>query len=82
VRTNRCIVNGQCRTPDDNVIYTHNFILELGGDLELLRAIEMLDKTEISRSSDPNCASRIVASSPILAGSGLLLQVKQEPRSG
>jgi hypothetical protein len=53
VRTHHSIVNGQHPTPDDNVIHTRNFMLELSGDLEVSRTIEVLDSTKFPRSSNP-----------------------------
>jgi glycosyltransferase involved in cell wall biosynthesis len=49
--TDRSIVNGQYSTPDDNVTYIRNFMLELDGDLDVSRTFEMRDKTGIPRSS-------------------------------
>lgn len=51
--TNYKIVNGQYITPDDNVIYTRNFMLDLDDRLDVVKATEMIDKTEIPRSSYP-----------------------------
>lgn len=51
--TNYKIVDGHYLTPDDNVIYTRNWMLELTGDLETTKAVEMIDRTNIPRSSYP-----------------------------
>ena len=51
--TNYKIVNGHYLTPHDNVIYTRNWMLELARDLETTKAVEMVDRTEIPRSSYP-----------------------------
>lgn len=51
--TNYKIVNGHYLTPDDNVIYTRNWALELSKDLSTTRAVEMIDCTNIPRSRYP-----------------------------
>jgi hypothetical protein len=51
--TNYRIVNGQYLTPNDNVIYTRNFMLTLTSELEVTEAVEIIDKTGIERSSYP-----------------------------
>ncbi len=51
--TNYEIVNGQYLTPDDNVIYTRNYLLELDGDLKVTSSKEMIDRTGIPRSAYP-----------------------------
>jgi hypothetical protein len=51
--TNYKIVNGQYLTPDDNVIYTRNFMLDLDDQLDVVKATEMIDKTGIPRSAYP-----------------------------
>jgi predicted GH43/DUF377 family glycosyl hydrolase len=51
--TNYRIVNGQYLTPDDNVIYTRNFMLELNHALDVVKATEMIDRTCIPRSDYP-----------------------------
>lgn len=51
--TNYKIVDGHYLTPADNVIYTRNWMLELSDDLETTRAVEMVDRTDIPRSSYP-----------------------------
>jgi tetratricopeptide (TPR) repeat protein len=54
VRTsNYKIINGNYLTPDNNIIYTRNFLLELDDDLSTKRSVEMIDKTEIPRSAYP-----------------------------
>lgn len=55
VRTvNYHIVNGQYLTPDDNVIYTRNYMLELArGSLAIERVVEMVDRDPSPRSSFP-----------------------------
>lgn len=55
VRTvNYHIVNGQYLTPDDNVIYTRNWMLELAPEsLAVERAVEMVDRDPTPRSSFP-----------------------------
>jgi len=55
VRTvNYQIVNGQYLTPDDNVIYTRNYMLELArGSLAIERVVEMVDRDPSPRSSFP-----------------------------
>jgi FkbM family methyltransferase len=54
VRTvNYQIVNGQYLTPDDNVIYTRNYMLELDPDLAIERVVEMVDRDTSPRSSYP-----------------------------
>jgi len=55
VRTvNYHIVNGQYLTPDDNVIYTRNWMLELAPQsLAVERAVEMVDRDPTPRSSFP-----------------------------
>lgn len=51
--TNYKIVDGHYLTPDDNVIYTRNWMLELTNDLTTTRAVEMIDRTNIPRSRYP-----------------------------
>ena len=51
--TNYKIVDGVYLTPDDNVIYTRNWMLEVSDDLKTVKATEMVDRTGIKRSSYP-----------------------------
>ena len=51
--TNYKIVNGYYLTPHDNVIYTRNWMLELTRDLKTTKAVEMVDRTAIPRSTYP-----------------------------
>lgn len=51
--TNYKIVNGQYLTPDDNVIYTRNVMLELDGSLSVARAFDMVDEDSTPRSKYP-----------------------------
>lgn len=51
--TNYKIVDGYYLTPDDNIIYTRNWMLELADDLTTMKAVEMIDKTGIPRSPYP-----------------------------
>jgi len=51
--TNHPILNGQHLTPGDKTIHSRNFMLELDADLDVSRAIEMLDKTSVLHSSYP-----------------------------
>jgi tetratricopeptide (TPR) repeat protein/predicted GH43/DUF377 family glycosyl hydrolase len=54
VRTvNYHIVEGRYLTPDDNIIYTRNFMVELADDLSVERAVEMIDHDAHPRSSFP-----------------------------
>ncbi len=48
VRTvNYQIVNGQYLTPDDNIIFTRNFMLELADDLTVTWTIEMVESPQV-----------------------------------
>lgn len=51
--TNYKIVDGCYLTPDDNIIYTRNWMLELTSGFTTVNAVEMVDRTEIPRSSYP-----------------------------
>jgi len=51
--TNYKIINGQYLTPDDNVIYTRNWMLELDHDLGTETAIEMEDRTGLPKTNYP-----------------------------
>lgn len=55
IRTvNYHIVNGQYLTPDDNVIFTRNYMAELADDdLRIQRVVEMIDHDTSPRSSFP-----------------------------
>lgn len=54
IRTvNYQIVNGQYLTPDDNVIFTRNYMAELHADLRVERVIEMIDHDTTPRSTYP-----------------------------
>jgi hypothetical protein len=54
VRTsNYEIINGQYITPDNNIIHTRNFMLDLDDKLDVVKTTEMIDKTGIPRSSYP-----------------------------
>jgi predicted GH43/DUF377 family glycosyl hydrolase len=54
IRTvNYHIVKGQYLTPDDNVIYTRNYMAELSDDLSIQRVIEMIDHVDVPRSTFP-----------------------------
>jgi tetratricopeptide (TPR) repeat protein len=48
------IVDGRyLMPPGDNAIRTRNFMLDLDGDLDVIKSTEMIDKTDIPRSSYP-----------------------------
>lgn len=51
--TNYKIINGQYLTPNDNVIYTRNWMIELDHELATQRAIEMKDRTGLPTTSFP-----------------------------
>jgi predicted GH43/DUF377 family glycosyl hydrolase len=55
IRTvNYTIVNGQYLTPDDNIIFTRNYMAELAADdLRVQRIVEMIDHDTTPRSSYP-----------------------------
>jgi hypothetical protein len=51
--TNYNIVDGHYLTPDNNIIYTRNWMVELTRNLETTKAVEMVDLTGLPRSSYP-----------------------------
>jgi hypothetical protein len=54
VRTsNYKIINGNYITPDNNIIHTRNFMLDLDDKLDVVEITEMVDKTGIPRSEYP-----------------------------
>jgi tetratricopeptide (TPR) repeat protein len=54
VRTsNYKIINGNYITPDNNIIHTRNFMLDLDDKLNVVKTTEMIDKTGTPRSDYP-----------------------------